>query len=364
MADPKEELIQYAYGKTVCQQRPELCKPRNIAHVVFDADDTMWHIEPHAIATNITGPLKLIDPDTVEATEDIGYSFSYELEKTPKPRTPVTQTYNEKTGEWEWEHKKTGQLPMEPDWWALSVGATEDDELLEILDELYESREDTTPSLLPEKTEEAVWLDDLHGWKKRQQEAVDKVLKMYPKRTCKVVNVISSGDIEVDCAGDRWIVTSQGQSLIDQLQSVPQKEVKKPKKKPSPKSKTHTGQTRRITIKLLPTFRNTLDELDKREIQSSVVSLNAPGSVKRILEVFGLDKRFVEIRDTWNNKGQMFDEIAKNLKVCPCDMMFVDDNLRHIEDVSNKCGLSLQIGKGKDIEKPIQVIDYILPREK
>lgn len=115
----------------------------------------------------------------------------------------------------------------------------------------------------------------------------------------------------------------------------------------------------RTTIKLDPTFRPLLDELDKRGIKSSIISLNTPGSVKRILKEFGLEDRFIEVRDSYENKGRVFQQITKKFGFCPCDSIFVDDGRGNVQDVSDKCGIGLQIGKGKDIEKIGDVMKYI-----
>lgn len=113
-------------------------------------------------------------------------------------------------------------------------------------------------------------------------------------------------------------------------------------------------------ITLLPTVRETLEELKKRGISQTIISLNRPGSVKRILEAFGLADYFTEVNDTWDNKGKIFDEAAARHHVCPCNALFVDDQPAMVETVTKKCGLALQIGPSGDIKEPIQVLDYIL----
>lgn len=115
----------------------------------------------------------------------------------------------------------------------------------------------------------------------------------------------------------------------------------------------------RTTIKLFPTFRNTLDELEKRNIPSVIISLNTPGSVKRILKEFGLEKRFLEIRDSYENKGKVYNEITRKNGICPCSGIFVDDNMSNIRDVSAKQGMALQIGATGDIQEPVEVLKYI-----
>lgn len=118
-------------------------------------------------------------------------------------------------------------------------------------------------------------------------------------------------------------------------------------------------QTYKTVVKLKPTFRATLDELDKRGIPATVISLNTPGTVKRILEEFGLANRFVDIRDSWDNKGKVFAEQAQKLGIPECSALFLDDRKDHVEDVTKKCGLGLQIGAGKDVQQPIEILKFI-----
>jgi FMN phosphatase YigB (HAD superfamily) len=129
--------------------------------------------------------------------------------------------------------------------------------------------------------------------------------------------------------------------------------------RPKSKEAKKTGEYIRTTIRLDPTFRKTLDELEKRGIHSSIISLNTPGSVKRILKEFGLDTRFKEIRDSYENKGSVFKELNHKFGVCPCNAIFIDDNLSNIDAVADKCGMALQIGKGKDIQSDLEVLKYI-----
>lgn len=115
----------------------------------------------------------------------------------------------------------------------------------------------------------------------------------------------------------------------------------------------------RTVIKLKPTTRETLDELDKRGIKATVISLNSPGSVKRILKEFGIADHFVDIRDSWDNKGRVFAEQAEKIGVCPCNALMVDDRKEHVKDIADACGMGLQIGKDKDISELIQIFNYI-----
>jgi phosphoglycolate phosphatase-like HAD superfamily hydrolase len=245
---PAKSVYKYDYkpisSTTICQDRPECCKPREVKAVFWDADHTIWDLT--GTAASVTGKLKKINENTVVEMGSCGYS-----KLKPLPKTTYTLTETEKE--------------------LLKGLSVEEQDFL--LDELAKE----------------------HGM------------------------------VEGRTAEDK-----------------PEKE-----------------ECIRTTISLDPTFRKTLDELEKRNIPSFIISLNTPGSVTRILKEFDLADRFKEIRDSYVNKGTVFAELTQKNKICPCEGMFVDDNRTNTEPVFNKCGIAIQIGKGKDIEKTIDVLKYI-----
>lgn len=224
----------WKYGNSVCQQKPECCKPREIKAVFFDADHTAWLLSG-GIASSITGKLCKIDADTVVELKD---------------------------------------------------------------------NKATCPSLAQ--------TDDIS----------------------KIESEIISG-------------------LSDYEKSALGMDLPEPAGPPLKESDYRT------VIKLLPTFRQTLDELNARKIPVSIISLNTPGSVKRIFEALGLADKFYEIRDSYKNKGEVFEELMHKIGECPCSGLFVDDRTDHVIEVSKNCGLALQIGKDKDIEQPIEIFKFI-----
>ena len=185
---------------TPCGRFPERCQRRETKVAIFDADDTIWHITPHAIASSVCGPFKKIDEDTVEAT--------------------------------------TGSChgPQVPRYW------------------------DEPPE-------------------------------------------------------------------------------------------------RPIRVTLLPGLRDTLKTLKMMGIDLFVSSLNTPGSVKDILDAFGLVGEFKEIRDTWDPKDKTVRELAEKHKFAPCDALFLDDNSGHVDAVSKLGVLALQMGV--DVTKVAAILDYI-----
>lgn len=285
--DPAGKLIKYASDlDTPCKKRPWRCTPRSVTHVSWDADDTLWHIEPRGtIASSVRGPFVLVDPDTLEAG-------CGPAKTTEKPYTPVGQIYNEKTKKWEWLHESK---EAEEEWWADEAEKADWEEAMQV----KQIEAELTISLTP-----------------KERQALEKMSKVTGK----------------------------------QLTIIPVAKEKKPEK---------LGGCKPVVIKLLPTLRQTLDELSKQGISMSVISLNSPGSVKDIVEAFGLTDKFIEVRDTWKNKADVFEEITETHKINPAATIFVDNMTSHVQDVSKKCALGLVIGEGRDIEKPIQVMDFI-----
>jgi predicted phosphatase len=344
--------------KTFCQSQPERCEPRKIKLVAWDADDTMWHIDGGAIATNIHGPFKLVDPDTLEAEVSYGGQSYYSTESKPKPTHKETQPKKDK--------------PNIEDWWKSNIGPVKDDGVKDISKQLVDSLSDKEKEVLskigkttgkdvgltPNKPDARINLADLRGWSDVQRKGVDRLKNLYGQRGCYIENANqATGEITIDCKGDEWLLKKDG-TLIERH---PQEYTDwTPGYTYTPVS---SSGVRHIVIKLLPTFRQTLDELEKRGIKSTIISLNSPGTVKAIVKAFGLADKFVEINDTWNNKGQEFDDTAKRQKLCPCDMMFVDNTISHTKDVAAKCGLSLLIGTDGDVKKPIEILNYIKVKE-
>lgn len=300
--------------KTVCQTRPEMCEPRNIKYVAFDADDTMWNISPPIIASSITGKLTKIDDDTVVAEgRDYWNPYQKGSEKPKKPAPP----YRPETP------PRKIQISSAPE---LDLTISKDEE--RDIDEWWKTK-------IAPKTKEVnniakeVVSDLPPGLRDKYMVAIEQV-------TGKTVEM----------------------TRVKTEKPAPPVE-KKPPEPPPKKEYTTYGSPERITIKLLPTFRETLTRLNEANIPVGVISLNTPGSVKRILEAFGIADRFADIRDSWDNKGKVFDELTAKHKVCPCNGLFLDNTLGHVEDVSKKCGLGLVIGKDDDVEKPIEILKFM-----
>ena len=354
--DPKEELFEYAYSKTVCQRRPEVCQPREVKMVLFDADDTMWHIEPGQIASNITGTLTLVDPDTIEVGPEPPSSKKEKWQSKPKEKKPWKGKHSLTKAEYEsWWFKPSGTEPP-PD---------EDEELDAIKDELthsltekqYRRLEEAEakvpkPALPPAKSEKPVYLDDVRGLKVKQVVAVEHLIKQYGQKQCRITDVHDDGDLTITCGKEKWVMTTNGMLFEEKPLVKPPAEVTY---LPAPV----TYKPRKQTITLLPTFRETLQKLNDRKIPVTVISLNAPGTVKRIVDAFGLGDKILEVHDTWENKGEVFAEITKAHKIAPWEALFIDNTASHVDDVSRKCGFGLVIGKGKDVEKPLDIMKFI-----
>lgn len=61
-----QELLDFSYARTPCEEFPEECQPRVINHVVWDADDTLWDIKPFGIASMCHKPFRKLSDEAVE----------------------------------------------------------------------------------------------------------------------------------------------------------------------------------------------------------------------------------------------------------------------------------------------------------
>ncbi len=61
-----QELLDFSYARTPCEEFPEECQPRTINHVVWDADDTLWDIKPFGIASMCHKPFRKLSDEAVE----------------------------------------------------------------------------------------------------------------------------------------------------------------------------------------------------------------------------------------------------------------------------------------------------------
>ena len=314
----------FKHSKTPCQRQPECCAPRRIRHVALDADGVLWHIKPYAIASSVRGPFKLIDPDTVEAGEESYAGVTY---VTPKPKPRPTKELSPE------EEKRVEAIARD---------------LMESVPE--EKREALEKREKPEKpTAEQVELRwDPTRWRWYQLEERTPTKEKWVPMPLEEEPPIPDDPTKV-----KRIITSR---LKKPENPSPHYEL--PFEFDSEYEHYEPPKGRKITVTLLPTLRDTLDELEKRGISMSVISLNTPGSVRDLLEAFGLAHKFIEIKDTWQSKDKVFREITTKHKICPCDAIFVDDTLGNIQAVAKECAMALHMGD--DIKKPAEILAYIL----
>lgn len=312
---PSEPTTTYSVSKTPCKEKPWRCVPRHIELVAFDADDTIWEIKPYGIASNITGKLKKIDEDTVEVEEPPYTPISFTTEVKPFPPTEtLTQIWNDETGKWEWVHKKKKGQKLHPLRFTPSYLEEEEEE------EEYNFESETVS---PPETEAEV------------KEIAKELLESVPESKGKQIELTP---LPAPRKGEWW-KTPIGQP-----------------EKTTTRIESHY-EPRKLTIKLVPGFRDLLDTLEKMGIKRTIISLNAKGSVSRIINAFGLGKKFTDITDSWEDKGSVFLKQTDANKICPCNALFVDNMQTHVETVSKKCGLSLVYGK--DIKLISEIINYI-----
>ncbi len=60
-----KDFLRHTYD-TPCSRFPEDCEPREIKHVVWDADDTLWDIKPFGLASSCDPPFRKVADGIVE----------------------------------------------------------------------------------------------------------------------------------------------------------------------------------------------------------------------------------------------------------------------------------------------------------
>jgi len=118
---------------------------------------------------------------------------------------------------------------------------------------------------------------------------------------------------------------------------------------------THTKE---CVLTLKPGMLETLDELDRMGISSSIASQNTLKPVVDVLTALGILDRFKVIEADWNAKSVMMDNIIKKTKIDPFDTIFIDDGLGNLHDVL-EYGDILPLNMGFDIKFPAEVLEYI-----
>jgi phosphoglycolate phosphatase-like HAD superfamily hydrolase len=291
-------------SKTPCEVKPELCEPRDVRHVAWDADDTIWEIKPYGIASSITGPLTLVDPDTV-VEEHRPYKYKPKKEPAIQPKfEPYDEGLRLKYG---YRYGHPYGYPEE----------APEDFFLRQIDKEIGTEPPTETSLEVEKIMEEL-TEELSEKDKEFLGLTGKDVKLLP--------------------------TGPATTLLP------------PPKEPE-KVTAKSYEPKKTTIKLMPGYRDLLGNLKEQGVTNSIISLNTKGTVSRIIDKFGLTDHFLDIRDSWENKGKVFKEQMKEFGYKPQEAMFVDNTQSHVEDVA-KLG-AIPLVYGKDIKEVAQIVNYM-----
>ena len=370
--------------KTPCERDPVLCEPRVIKHIAWDADDTIWDIKPYGIASNITGPLTLLDPDTV-VEEHPAY-------KAPDPTTTFHEPFPEE-GEiqsYKYGHRYGHQFGFpaeeEPEDFFLrqidkdiEKGNPKSHKPVADIDELKELIHETVNKTKNFGFDSTDLVEEIA--KKGYEEPESKDIQ---EAANELVDEHFIGTHDRGFPEQRWFYTSGeeqpsetslkvNQIVTELTEELTQEEKDKlgivgqnvklihledtPPKEPTKKGKTTFNEPTKIYIKLMPGYRDLLDRLKEQGITSSIISLNTKGTVSRILEKFGIADHYLDIRDSWENKGKVFKNQMKNFGYKPQEGMFVDNTQSHVEDVAKSGAIPLVYGK--DIKDVAQIVNYM-----
>ncbi len=330
--------------KTPCEREPKLCAPRAIQHVAWDADDTIWEIKPYGIASNISGKLTLVDQDTV--VEERTYT-KY------KPVQPSFEPYDEGL-RYKYGYRYGDQLGFTaPDTYELDKLWDKEGELYinELNQEELEKVMDAIYKMAPTLGNKQDILDELNV-KYRLWPDPDGELEDIIDDVLESTKPPSTTELEVEEIMKE--LTDELSESHKQALGLPTAEIKQLPPGKTEEKETHTSKT---TIKLMPGFRDLLDTLKEQGVTNSIISLNTEGTVKRIIDKFGLSGNFLEIRDSWDKKGKVFNEQMKKFGYKPKESIFIDNTQSHVEEVAKSGAIPLVYGK--DIKEVAQIVNYM-----
>lgn len=374
----KEKAPAWSYpsysSKTPCERAPALCTPRIIRHVAWDADDTIWDIKPYGIASNISGELTLLDPDTVVeerppykppsqpilqptfTPHDEGLRFDYGYRYGSKLGYPQGEPEDFFIQQIDTDIEKGTTKPQKS---VDDDGDVENQdplgkEIAVILDVRYDGwQEGIGMQFTDIQDTGATFYADSYESAKDKLKAKRELFKAAekPSETALEVNQIMTELTEELTEQDKEFLGLVGKEVT----LIPTSAT--PPKKPGKKAKTAFHEPSKVYIKLMPGYRDLLDTLKEQGVTNSIISLNTKGTVSRIIDKFGLTDHYLEIRDSWDNKGKVFNEQMKTFGYKPQEAMFVDNAQSHVEDVAKSGAVPLVYGK--DIKEVAQIVNYM-----
>jgi len=104
---------------------------------------------------------------------------------------------------------------------------------------------------------------------------------------------------------------------------------------PFQRDNAHVADADGARIRLYPEVRRILDSCDERHIPMALASrTGAPSWARRILELFGLHDRFAYEQIYPGSKERHFHQLQKESGLPFENMVFLDDEVRNIHDVS------------------------------
>ena len=374
---PAPSIFAYS-SETPCERNPILCEPREIKHVAWDADDTIWDIKPYGIAGNITGKLTLIDPDTVvEEREPYKPSEAWWKEEWPPSLEPHDEGLRFKYGYKYTEHN--------PPYSGFTDTAEEEEEDEDFLLKLQEGSEKTGREIAAKL---GVRFD---GWqqgigmqftdvketgasfyanmemeaklKLKEKRELFKAAEKPPDTATEVEQIMAELTDELTDEHKATLgLTGQDVKLMltssTPIRKLKSEEFVGPPKQPiAKKTKKTTYEPQKTYIHLMPGYRDLLDKLKKDGVTNSIISLNTKDSVKRIIAKFGLTDHYLEIRDSYEKKGKVFNEQMKEFGYKAKDAMFVDNTKSHVEEVAKSGAIPLVYGV--DIKDVAGIVEYM-----
>jgi magnesium-dependent phosphatase-1 len=118
-------------------------------------------------------------------------------------------------------------------------------------------------------------------------------------------------------------------------------------------------------LRLFDGIRDLLKGLKERNLIISLVTWNKPEHVDEAIRVLEIDKffRFIEIKFAPNKHLLVARILArlseKGVQLKPHEILYVDDQTRHLNDIYEKVGRIIFLQMWKDVKEPYEILTYI-----
>lgn len=118
-------------------------------------------------------------------------------------------------------------------------------------------------------------------------------------------------------------------------------------------------------LKLFDGIRDLLEELKKKNLITSLATWNNPKHIHEAIQLLEIDKLFdfIAVENTPDKHllmSRILDGLSKRgVQLEPYEILYIDDQPRHLKDVYNKIGRVIFLQMWEDVKEPPEILTYI-----